>query len=161
MSDGTVERTRESDADADSVASTATDATEPSLDSMTGETTDTAAESGGSYFSLRALVVAFVAIGGGMTLGSLVPMIPFTAFAGIPVGAFLHGLLDRERRYAETAVAGGLLAGLAVITSLLPQVLAGLNGTRLFAIAAAVGLVLSLVGHYFGRDLRDGLTRDL
>jgi len=146
MAERTAERTRDSDADADSAASTAT---------------DTTAAAGGSYFSVRALIVAFVAIGGGMTLGSLVPMIPFMAFAGIPVGSFLHGLLDRERRYAETAVAGGLLAGLAVITSLLPQVLAGLDGTRLFAIAAAVGMVLAVVGHYFGRDLRDGLTREI
>ncbi|WP_324664042.1 hypothetical protein [Haloarcula sediminis] len=152
MAERTAERTRDSDADADSAASTVTD---------TGSLTDEAEESGGSYVSVRALVVAFVAIGGGMTLGSLIPMVPFTAFAGIPVGSFLHGLLDRERRYVETAVAGGLLAGLSVVTSLLPQLLAGLDGTRLFAIAAAVGLVLSLVGHYFGRDLRAGLTREL
>jgi len=150
MSERTVERTRESDADVESTDSTAT-----------GSLADEPESSGGSYFSLRALIVAFVAIGGGMTLGSLVPVIPFIAFAGIPVGSFLHGLLDRERRYAETAVAGGLLAGLSVVTSLLPQVLAGLNGARLFAIAAAVGLVLGLVGHYFGRDLRNGLTRDI
>lgn len=130
------------------------------------ETGDTAAsddrtESGGTLFSLRALVVAFVAIGGGMTLGSLVPVIPFTAIAGIPLGAFLHGLLDSQRRYAETVVAGALLASLAVVTSLLPQLVAGLNGTRLFAVAAAVGAVLGLVGHYFGRDLRDGVTQEL
>lgn len=161
MSDGTVEQTRESEADAESADATVTDVTEPSVGSLAEETGDTSEESSGSYFSGKALVVAFVAIGGGMTLGSLVPVIPFTAFAGIPVGAFLHGLLDRERRYAETAIAGGLLAGLAVITSLLPQVLAGLGGTRLFAIAAGVGLVLSLLGHYFGRDLRNGLTRDI
>jgi len=157
MAERTAERTRDADAEAESADTTATDGMETSLGSLSDE----ADESGGSYFSVRALVVAFVAIGGGMTLGSLVPMIPFTAFAGIPVGSFLHGLLDRQRRYAETALAGGLLAGLAVVTSLLPQVLAGLNGTRLFAIAAAVGLVLSVVGHYFGRDLRNGLTREL
>jgi len=161
MAERTAERTRESDADAEPADSTAPDVTETSVGSVTDEATETAEESAGSYFSVRALVVAFVAIGGGMTLGSLIPMIPFTAFAGIPVGAFLHGLLDRERRYVETAVAGGLLAGLAVLSSLLPQVLAGLNGARLFAIAASVGLVLGLLGHYFGRDLRNGLTRDL
>jgi hypothetical protein len=33
--------------------------------------------------------------------------------------------------------------------------------TRLFAIAAGIGLLLAVIGHYFGRDLRDGLTRDL
>lgn len=160
MAEQTAERTRDSDADADSAAE-ATDVTDTDTGSLAAETTDTTAAAGGSYFSVRALIVAFVAIGGGMTLGSLVPMIPFMALAGIPVGSFLHGLLDRERRYAETAVAGGLLAGSAVITSLLPQVLAGLDGTRLFAIAAAVGVVLAVVGHYFGRDLRDGLTREI
>jgi len=159
MAERTAERTRDADADAESTDSTATDLT--ATGPLTDEATDTAEESSGSYFSVRALVVAFVAVGGGMTLGSLIPMIPFTAFAGIPLGSFIHGLLDRDRRYAETAIAGSLLAGLAVITSLLPQVLVGLNGTRLFAIAAAVGLVLSVMGHYFGRDLRDGLTRDI
>ncbi|MDS0283373.1 hypothetical protein [Haloarcula onubensis] len=159
MAERTAERTRESDADAES-APTATDAAD-TTSQPASEATETADESGGSYFSVRALVVAFVAIGGGMTLGSLVPMIPFTSFAGIPLGSFVHGVLDRERRYAETAIAGGLLAGLAAVSSLLPQVLAGLDGTRLFAIAAAVGLVLALLGHYFGRDLRDGLTREL
>lgn len=161
MSDGTVERTRESEAGAESADAAVSDVTETAVGSLADEAGDTGEESSGSYFSIRALIVAFVAIGGGMTLGSLVPVIPFTAVAGIPAGAFLHGLLDRERRYAETAIAGALLAGLAVVTSLLPQVLAGLDGTRLFAIAAGVGLVLSLVGHYFGRDLRAGLTRDL
>ncbi|PSP61227.1 hypothetical protein BRC76_06605 [Halobacteriales archaeon QH_8_67_36] len=156
MSEQTAERTRGSGADADAEA--VTDVTNTSTGPLKDES---AGDSSRSYFSVRALIVAFVAIGGGMTLGSLVPVLPFTAFAGIPVGAFLHGLLDRERRYAETAVAGGLLAGLSIITSLLPQLLAGLNGTRLFAIAAATGMILGLVGHYFGRDLRDGLTRDL
>ncbi len=138
---------------------------EREADTAVTDASDTAGsgdqESGGTLFSLRALVVAFVAIGGGMTLGSLVPVIPFTAIAGIPLGAFLHGLLDSQRRYAETVLAGGLLASLAVVTSLLPQLVAGLNGTRLFAVAGAVGAVLGFVGHYFGRDLRDGLTKDI
>ena len=159
MAERTAERTRDGDGDTESTDATGTDVSDTGP--LTDEATATTEESGGSYFSVRALIVAFVAIGGGMTLGSLIPVIPFTVFAGIPLGSFLHGLLDRERRYVETAVVGGLLAGLAVVTSLLPQVLAGLDGMRLFAIAAAVGLVLSLVGHYFGRDLRNGLTRDI
>jgi len=159
MAERTAERTRGGDGDAESTEAAEADAADTGP--LADEATATGEASGGSYFSVRALIVAFVAIGGGMTLGSLIPIIPFTTFAGIPLGSFLHGLLDRERRYVETAVVGGLLAGLAVVTSLLPQVLAGLDGTRLFAVAAAVGLVLSLVGHYFGRDLRNGLTRDI
>ena len=165
MSERTAERTRETDSDDETsedgalggVDTTATDAGQRVASSDAAESSD----SGGTIFSVGALVVAFVAIGAGMIAGSLVPVIPFTALAGIPVGAFLHGLLDSQRRYIETAIAGGVSAGAAVVTSLLPQMLAGLDGTRLFAIAAAVGLVLAVVGHYFGRDLRDGLTRDL
>jgi len=151
MSERTTERTRESDSDGDVTVG----------ETDTATTDDTSASSARRFFSVRALVVAFVAVGVGMILGSLVPMIPFTALLGIPVGAFLHGLLDSHRRYAETAIAGGVSAGVAVVTSLLPQLLAGLDGVRLFAIAAAIGLVLAVVGHYFGRDLRDGLTRDI
>jgi len=148
MSEKTAERTRETDSDDDAPVVGQTDA-------------ESESESAGTVFSVRAQIVAFVAIGVGMILGSLVPLIPFTALAGIPVGAFLHGLLDSQRRYVETAVAGSVSAGVAVVSSLLPQLLAGLNGTRLFAIAAGIGLVLAIIGHNIGRDLRDGLTRDL
>lgn len=155
MSEQTAERTRETDSDE----------TRAEVDRQPGTRTDSGSDDDsderGTIFSVRALVVAFVAIGGGMILGSLIPLIPFTAMAGIPVGAFLHGALDSQRRYVETALAGGVLAGLAAVSMLLPQLIAGLNGTRLFAIAGAIGLVLAVAGHYFGRDLRDGLTREL
>jgi len=155
MSERTAEQTRESESDTDRIAGT----TDTGAETRSDDATDSSAA--GSYFSVKALVVAFVAIGGGMTLGSLIPMIPYTALLGIPLGAFLHGLLDSERRYIETAIAGALLSGLAVVSSLLPQLLAGLNGARLFAIAGSFGLVFALVGHYFGRDLRSGLTKDI
>jgi len=151
MSERAVERTREADSDAGTTESVSQERTASESDD----------DGTGSYFSLRALLVAFVAIGAGMTLGSLIPIIPFTTLLGIPLGAFLHGLLDRERRYVETAVAGSVLSALAVVSSLLPQLLAGLDGVRLFAIAGGIGLVLGVAGHYFGRDLRDGLTRDI
>jgi len=154
MSERTTERTRESDSDAGASATGSTSSDDLQAD------TETKTQSG-SYFSVRALLVAFVAIGGGMTLGSLIPLIPYTALLGIPLGSFLHGLLDTERRYIETALAGGVLSGVVGVLPLLPRLLAGLNGTRLFAIAAAVGLFLAVAGHYLGRDLRDGLTRDL
>ncbi|MBX0323795.1 hypothetical protein EGH21_12220 [Halomicroarcula sp. F13] len=163
MSERTAERTRETDTEAD------TGETSPGigrLDGFSTETTESESESG-SYFSLRALLFSFVAVGAGTVAGSLIPLVPFTALLGIPAGAFVHGLLASERRYAETALAGGLTAGALSVTSFLSQfVVRGIAGGqlgmgRLFAVAAAVGLVLALLGHYFGRDLRDGLTRDL
>jgi hypothetical protein len=123
------------------------------------DTTET--DDAGGYFSLRALIVSVVAIGGGMTLGGLIPLIPYTGLTGIPLGAFLHGLLDRRNRYVETAIAGGSLSGIAITASLLPQLVAGLNGLRLFAVSAAIGLVVAVLGHYFGRDLRAGLSKEL
>lgn len=34
-------------------------------------------------------------------------------------------------------------------------------GLPLVAVGGGVGLVLALLGHYFGRDLRAGLTEDI
>jgi len=160
MAERTEERTREAEAESGGEFGVDVDATE-----SLGGTTDTAAaqssESTRSYFSLRALLYAFCAVGGGMVLGGLIPLLPFTEMLGIALGAFVYGLVASHRRYLELAVAGGVSGGLTAVFSLLPQLAAGLNGTRLFAIAGAIGLVLSVVGHYFGRDLRDGLTKDL
>ncbi|WP_336337815.1 hypothetical protein [Haloarcula brevis] len=157
MAERTKERTR--DADAESSGEFGVDATE----SLSG-TTDAASqssESTHSYFSLRALLYAFGAVGGGMVLGGLIPLLPFTELLGVLLGGFVYGLFASERRYLELAVAGGVSGGTTAVLSLLPQLAAGLNGTRLFAIAGGVGLVLAVVGHYFGRDLRSGLTKDL
>ncbi|WP_284010182.1 hypothetical protein [Haloarcula pelagica] len=164
MSERTEERTREADTTTD--ADTGVD-----IGGLGGTATERQpaeeAESSGSYFSARALLFAFAATGGGMVAGSLVPVIPFTALLGIPAGAFVYGLLTSERRYVETGLAGGLVAGVGTVLSVFSQLaLRGVAGGnvgagRLFLVAAALGLVASLVAHYFGRDLRSGLTADL
>ncbi|MBV0925143.1 hypothetical protein KTS45_13140 [Halomicroarcula limicola] len=168
MAERTEERTRETEATADSAATEVDTGVDVGrLDGLRTDTAEEETESGGSYFSLRALLVAFVAVGGGIAVGSLVPILPFVALLGVPAGAFVHGLVAGQQRYIESALAGGVCAGLVAVSSFLSQfVLRGVAGGdlgmgRLFAVAAAVGLVLALVGHYFGRDLRDGLTRDI
>ncbi|WP_324759144.1 hypothetical protein [Haloarcula montana] len=165
MSERTEERTREADTTAD--ADTGVDVGGIGGTTTERQSTDETAESGGSYFSARALLFAFAATGGGMVAGSLVPLIPYTAILGIPVGAFLYGLAASERRYIETGLAGGLVAGIGTVLSVFSQLaLRGVAGGnigagRLFLVAAVLGLVASLVAHYFGRDLRAGLTADL
>ncbi|WP_367175924.1 hypothetical protein [Haloarcula rubripromontorii] len=169
MAERTEERTRDADAQSDGDLGVDVGMTESvETDVAVGEARDTASSvtepsttDSGSYFSLRALLFAFGAVGGGMVLGGLIPLVPFTELLGIVLGGFVYGLLASERRYAELGLAGGVSGGATAVLSLLPQLAAGLNGTRLFAIAGGVGLVLALVGHYFGRDLRSGLTRDL
>lgn len=165
MAERTEERTRDVDVQSGSDLGE-TEAVSAETDVAVGESitdtpTATDAASTGSYFSLRALLYAFGAVGGGMVLGGVIPLLPFTEMLGIALGGFVYGLLASQRRYLELAVAGGVSGGLTVVLSLLPQLAAGLNGTRLFAIAGAIGLVLSVAGHYFGRDLRAGLTKDL
>lgn len=121
------------------------------------------ADDDGSYFSARALLFAFAAVGGGMALGSLVPIVPFTQLLGAPLSAFVYGLFASERRYLEVGIAGGATAAIAAFTAFLPRLVAfeGFSGVRLFAAFGGLGLVLAVVGHYFGRDLRAGLTKDL
>ncbi|MGB9954302.1 hypothetical protein ACOZ4F_18090 [Haloarcula marismortui] len=169
MAERTEERTRDADAQSDgdlgvdvgTTDSVETDVAVGESRDTTSSITETSTTDSGSYFSLRALLFAFGAVGGGMVLGGLIPLVPFTELLGIVLGGFVYGLLASERRYAELGLAGGVSGGATAVLSLLPQLAAGLNGTRLFAIAGGVGLVLALVGHYFGRDLRSGLTRDL
>ncbi|WP_254272099.1 hypothetical protein [Haloarcula marina] len=165
MSERTAERSRETESEASAETGSGVD-----IGRLDGFSTTDEAETesdGGRYFSARALLFALVAVGAGTVVGGLIPVIPFTALLGIPAGAFVYGLLASQRRYIETGLAGGVVAGLLTVTSFLPQFLVrGVGGGqlgmgRLFAVAAAVGLVLSILGHYFGRDLRDGLTRDL
>ncbi|MFB6222224.1 MAG: hypothetical protein ABEH86_00950 [Haloarcula sp.] len=169
MADRTEERTRDVDAQSSSdlgidIGETESTDTERTVgESITDESPATASTTtdSGSYFSLRALLFAFGAVGGGMVLGGLIPLVPFTELLGVLLGGFVYGLLASERRYLEMGLAGGISGGVMAVMSLLPQLAAGLNGTRLFAIAGGVGLLLSITGHYFGRDLRHGLTEDL
>jgi len=164
MAERTEERTRDADASGNDLgvdvgATESTDGDVAVGKSRTAEASTT--DDGGSYFSLRALLFAFGAVGGGMVLGGLIPLVPATELVGVLLGGFVYGLLASERRYLEVGLAGGVSGGVVAVLSLLPQLAAGLNGPRLFAIAGGIGLVLALVGHYFGRDLRSGLTREL
>jgi len=169
MAERTEERTRDADTQSGSDLGVDVGVTESAeTDVAVGESrgaessvTDSTTKDSGSYFSLRALLFAFGAVVGGMVLGGLIPIIPATELLGTLLGGFVYGLLASERRYLETGLAGGISGGAMAFLSLVPQIAAGLNGTRLFAIAGGVSLVLALVGHYFGRDLRSGLTKDI
>ena len=124
----------------------------------------------GDWFSLKAFVAAVLAVGVGVFLGGLLPLIGGTIgpAAGVLLGAFLAGVVLPARRYAETGVAGAAAgAGTAVLNLLsvgfLPIGLdyVGEWGLPLLAVGGGLGLVLALVGHYFGRDLRAGITGEL
>lgn len=117
----------------------------------------------GRWFSPRFLVVAFVVLGAGVLIGRTV--VPFLGgiggLIGLLVGGFLLGLIGGRRRYLETGLAGGIAAGVtAMLEFFVLSVLAGI-GIPIVVIGTGAGVLVSVLGLYFGRDLHAGLTRSL
>lgn len=113
----------------------------------------------GRYFSPKAFLALVLVLSAGVLAGDTVLPI-----AGRMIGmfgvAFTVGLLASKRRYLEMSVAGVSVGGVAAILE--NAVLAAVgSGQTLVAVGVTVGLVASVVGYYFGRDLRDGLARDI
>ncbi|WP_058366489.1 hypothetical protein [Haloparvum sedimenti] len=157
----------------------------PSIDRSDAGTRDTAASTDdagtdggeaslvgvrGRAFSLRALGVALLTLGSGSVLGGFVPIIggSIGRLAGVAAGAFLIGALASRRRYVETALAG---AGIGAASALLSALSVGFlpvgvqflqeYGVGLVGVGTALGAVVALLGTYFGRDLRAGLTANV
>ncbi|ELZ35548.1 hypothetical protein [Halorubrum tebenquichense] len=124
----------------------------------------------GRWFSGKAFALALLAVAVGVFAGSLIPLIGGTigTAGGVFVAAFLFGLVASARRYAETGVAGAAAGAVSAVTSVLgvgflPIGIDYLSqwGLPLVAVGGGVGLLLALLGHYFGRDLRAGLSQDV
>lgn len=124
----------------------------------------------GRAFSLTALALALLALGIGSILGGFVPIVggSLGRLAGVAAGAFLIGAVAARRRYVETGLAGACVgAGSALLSVLsvgfLPIGVRFLAdyGVGLVGVGAGLGALTALVGTYFGRDLRAGLTADV
>lgn len=79
---------------------------------------------------------------------------------GITVGTFVLGVGSGEKRYVESGLGGSTVGLLAV---LLPHLPFGILGLGLIPLAIGIlgGAGAGVLGHYLGRDLRDGLTREI
>ncbi|SDG07266.1 hypothetical protein SAMN04488067_11453 [Halorubrum xinjiangense] len=124
----------------------------------------------GRWFSAKAFGLALVTVAVGVFVGSLIPLIGGTVgtAGGVFLAAFLLGLAFSTRRYVETGIAGGAAGAVSAVTSVLgvgflPIGIDYLSqwGLPLVAVGGGVGLALALLGHYFGRDLRAGLSQDI
>lgn len=124
----------------------------------------------GRWFSGKALGVALVAVAVGTFAGSLIPVVGGTVgtVAGVFAAAFLLGLVRSARRYAEVGTAGAAAGVVTAVTSVLGVGFLPIGidylqqwGLPLLAVGGGIGLVVALLGHYFGRDLRAGLSRDV
>ena len=123
----------------------------------------------GRLFSGKATLLAIVLTGIGMFLGGAIPLVGgIGRFVGLFLAAFVVGLVLSERRYVETGLVGAGAATVTVLSGVLgaaflPVSLQVLQdyGVSFALVAAVIGLLLALFGHYLGRDLRAGLSRDL
>lgn len=114
-----------------------------------------------SLFSLRQFIVGTVAtVAGLLVVGGALPLGAIGDLLGVATGAFVHGAVAGDRRYAEAAAAGGAVGAVATVLDHLVLTVVTL-GLPVAVFGATGGVVAGLVGHYFGRDLRDGLTREL
>ncbi len=114
--------------------------------------------------SARSFLLALVVVIGGMLAGSAVPLVGSIAgVAGIFLGAFVLGLASGQRRYLPVAVAGAAAAVVSIMSGAFVRfaLLSDLGLTQFAAVGATTGILVAVLGHYFGRDLRDGLTRDV
>ncbi|PSP59188.1 hypothetical protein BRC72_02370 [Halobacteriales archaeon QH_7_66_36] len=117
----------------------------------------------GVPFSFRTFLLAVAFAVGGSALAGLIPFVPGTVatLAGVFVGGFALGLVRATRSYLEAAAAGTGTAVVAAVSQYLLLSFVGEVGVPVALIGAGSGLLTAVVGHYFGRDLRAGLTRDL
>ncbi|SER70536.1 hypothetical protein [Natrinema salaciae] len=113
----------------------------------------------GRYFSPKAYFALVLVLGAGLLAGATA--LPFGGrLVGMFATAFVVGLLASKRRYLEIATAGVSVGGVAAVLNYTVLAVAG-SGQAVVAVGATVGLLASVVGYYFGRDLRDGLSRDV
>jgi hypothetical protein len=134
---------------------------EPAAESDSGGLRGRVRERAGSVLSVRDLALSLVLVVGGVLLvGGTVGLGTVGDLLGIVAGTFLLGAAGDARRYAVAALAGTLAGGSSALLGNLVLSLVGVGLPVVVAGAAAGGLA-GLFGHYLGRDLRDGLTREL
>lgn len=112
-------------------------------------------------FSPRVFLAALLLTFGGLFAASTFLPIPGSGLLGVFLAAFLIGFAVKERRYAEIAVAGAVAAAASTLLDFAVVAFLGGFGISLAVLAGAIGAVVGGLGTYFGRDLRDGLTREL
>lgn len=112
-------------------------------------------------FTPRGFLVALGLVTVGWLVASFVlPLGALGGLLGVAMAGFTLGL-SGPRYYLEVALAGSIIAGLsAIMDHLVLSVFVGM-AAPIGILGASSGALAAVVGNYFGRDLRDGLTREL
>jgi len=112
------------------------------------------------WFSPKSFLVALALAAAGIFAGGAIPLVGSVGgLVGVFVAGFVLGLFG-GRRYAEVGAAGAVAAGASALLDFLVLSLFGI-GLPLVLVGAGAGLVAGVLGHYFGRDLKAGLTRSV
>ena len=121
----------------------------------------------GPSVSLRSFLVVLAASFVGVIAGGSIPIVgTIGRFLGLFAVAFAIGAIGSRSRYLEVGLAGAIASGTAFLLATLTSIFAPVAvrvladyGVAIAGVGTGAGLLVALVGHYFGRDLRDGLTR--
>lgn len=115
----------------------------------------------GSVLSTQSLLLSLVLTIIGVIVVGAIPLLGVVGeLLGIFVAGFLYGTVAGESRYVEHALSGALVGGGSALLGNLALTLLG-AGVPLVALGLLGGTLSGVVGHYFGRDLRKGLTKDI
>lgn len=115
----------------------------------------------GRVLSTRSLGIALVVTFVFSMLFSLIPLVGLLGkLLGIGVAGFVYGLIGSSSRYPEHLLAGGIVGGGSALLGNLLVIGFG-SMTGLLALGVLGGALTATVGHYFGRDMNQGLTRDI
>jgi len=116
----------------------------------------------GQLFSVRTFGVALLAsIVAAFAFAFVIPFVDtLGAIAGIFAVGLGFGLVGERRQYLEVGFAGATAAALGAVMDFLVVALAG-RGDLILLFGVGSGLLAGVIGHYVGRDLRSGLTRDI
>lgn len=113
----------------------------------------------GEYFAPKPFLAFVLLFGFGLFAGGMT--IPIAGrMLGLFGVAFVLGMVTSKRRYLEVGAAGTTVGALSAVSGNLYLAMAGSFQT-VVAIGIAFSLLACLSGYYFGRDLRDGLFRDV
>jgi hypothetical protein len=119
----------------------------------------------GGLFAPRLFLLALVLSVVGVLVGGAVPLVGVVGrLLGVALAGFVLALIASGRRYVEAGLAGALAAGLGFVFGVLDVLLLPVvadYGVQVAGVGVTAGLVAALLGHYLGRDLRAGLTREL
>lgn len=122
---------------------------------------DRVASRGRRLFAPRQFLLALgLSVVSLLAVGTVVPL-PGSGLLGVFLATFVFGLVVQERRYAEAAIAGCITAGTSFLLDFVVLAFLGGLGVAPAILGAVLGAVVGVVGTYFGRDLRHGLTREV